>query len=281
MSEKKHPHDVLTYSPSDGSRLFYRLWKSENEQAVVLRIHGVESHSLWYENSCTFLQKNGISVYAPDRRGSGLNKDNRGDAPAADRLVRDIIDFSQEIRCASAAPLFLLGQSWGAKSALSAALLNPLLYKGIILMTPGLFTKVGLSLFDKIRLLWGLAFCPTLKIRVPIKNASMFTKEKKAFDMIRQDPLRLTEITARFGAVTLRLDKENKKNGNNLNVPGLLLLAGEEQITDNEKTEAWFNSLSIPKKTKKYPGMRHSLELEEGWDSVCKDVLEWIMINLK
>src|SRR5262245_44952220 len=64
---------------SDGYSLGFRKYESANANGpVVACIHGIQSHSGWYEKSCRFYADSGFTTYFFDRRGSGMNADDRG-----------------------------------------------------------------------------------------------------------------------------------------------------------------------------------------------------------
>ena len=75
---------------SDGYRLKYRHWAPVNPRGIVIALHGIQSHSGWYDYSSRRLADAGFAVYFPDRRGSGLNGFQRGHAAHAMRLVNDV-----------------------------------------------------------------------------------------------------------------------------------------------------------------------------------------------
>jgi hypothetical protein len=93
-----------TYIASDGYRWRYRHYSavlSEGRQvprARVVCIHGIQSHGGWYEGSCSWLSQAGFEVYFLDRRGSGLNEQDRGDAPGFRRLLDDLAEFLRSLR---------------------------------------------------------------------------------------------------------------------------------------------------------------------------------------
>ncbi len=69
-----------TVQRSSATGLWERVWSVPECRAVVVMLHGIQSHSGWYEGSGEHLAQAGVSVLAPDRRGSGMNGEARGDA---------------------------------------------------------------------------------------------------------------------------------------------------------------------------------------------------------
>ena len=85
MAERPANHTVESFTASDGYRCHYRRYvPPESGPAVrahVVCIHGIQSHSGWYEYSCSRLRQAGYLVSFLDRRGAGLNDQDRGDTP--------------------------------------------------------------------------------------------------------------------------------------------------------------------------------------------------------
>ena len=75
---------------SDGYRLKFRHWAPVHPRGIVIALHGMQSHSGWYDYSSRCLADAGFAVYFPDRRGSGLNGFQRGHAAHAMRLANDV-----------------------------------------------------------------------------------------------------------------------------------------------------------------------------------------------
>ena len=119
-------------------------------------IHGIQSHGGWYVHSCRRLAEAGFDVSFLDRRGSGLNEQARGDAPGFRRLLRDVAEFLEEKRRTEPAKkTFLVGISWGGKTAVGVEKHRPGLMDGIGLLCPGFRPRVSLSLREK----WGVVWC--------------------------------------------------------------------------------------------------------------------------
>ena len=110
-------------------------------------IHGVQSHGGWYVHSCRRLAEAGFEVLFLDRRGSGLNEQARGDAPGFRRLLQDVAEFLEEKRHKSPVKkTFVVGISWGGKTAVGVEKCRPGLMDGVALLCPGFRPRVSLSL---------------------------------------------------------------------------------------------------------------------------------------
>src|SRR6476469_1056333 len=122
----------------DGYLLRYRLWPANGEPlATVFLVNGMMSHSGWFRELAGALTELRIKAIGADRRGSGLNERDRGDAASRHLLLSDLRKVIEQEECS--VPMYLVGWCWGAVLAVNAALEFGHRFKGIVLLTPGLF----------------------------------------------------------------------------------------------------------------------------------------------
>ena len=106
----------------DGCVLKYRHYRPVQfpPRAFVVSIHGIQSHSGWYEWSSSRLARAGYEVISLDRRGAGLNEQKQGHTRDWSQLSFDLLaamltllpchqDVDQ--------PVVLMSVSWGGKLA--------------------------------------------------------------------------------------------------------------------------------------------------------------------
>jgi alpha-beta hydrolase superfamily lysophospholipase len=87
---------IEAHTASDGYRWRYRRYAPLGMmKALIVCVHGIQSHGGWYEHSCQRLSQAGYSVCFLDRRGAGLNQEARGDALSFRRLLDDLAEFIQ------------------------------------------------------------------------------------------------------------------------------------------------------------------------------------------
>lgn len=266
---------ISSYKTRQGEELFYRSWKgSRSSPSCLIFVHGIESHSGWFQETGERLSDLGLEVYALDRRGSGLNKEGRGHLTDFRILSYDLEDFLaqayvREKEC------ILVGMCWGAKAVLCFLLLFPPKVARVIFITPGLKTKLSLPFLKKMKWLGATIFTPFRRLALPI-TPEMFTLEKKYLEKIKKDELKLTSITGSFFRENLRLDRALKRLEADLKVKVLLLLAGEDRIIDNEAVviflRRYFKNFDIIS----YPETRHGLLFEPVKEKVISDMVNWV-----
>jgi len=276
--------EISTYRALDGHRLHYRHWRPENKPRVqIVALHGIQSHSGWYEWSSERLRAAGFELFFLDRRGSGMNERDRGDVPRNDALPTDVIQFLSELRVkqragGSAAPVVLLGVSWGGKLATVAAAARPDLIDGLALLYPGLRARVRATWWQRMQ----LALAERLGIRrkrvpIPLDDPALFTGDPEWRELIRTDPLALRDVTVAFLLSNRELDRRLDSCPARVTCPTLLMLAGRDRIIDNQATREFVERFATSEKTtREYPNAQHTLEFEPDRERIFADLIEWL-----
>jgi alpha-beta hydrolase superfamily lysophospholipase len=243
----------------------------------VVCVHGIQSHGGWYVHSCRRLAEAGFDTYFLDRRGSGLNEKDRGDAPGFRRLLLDLAEFLETKRKESAAQkTFVVGISWGGKTAVGLQKLRPGLADGIGLLCPGFFPRVSLRGREKVGVVWARVAGPTRIFPVPLSDPALFTANEKWQAFLRDDPLSVRRATARFLFASAMLDFYLRDAAPHVNVPVLLMLAGRDRIIDNVKTRRFAARFAGPTDVIEYPEAHHTLEFEPDPETHIRDLIEWL-----
>jgi alpha-beta hydrolase superfamily lysophospholipase len=272
---------VESFTAGDGYRWHYRHYPPPGAaRAHVVCLHGIQSHAGWYEYSCTRLSRAGYAVDFLDRRGSGMNRQDRGDAPSFRRLLDDLVEFLRPRRktTGNGLPVFLLGISWGGKLAAALPRRHPGLVDAIGLLCPGLFARIKPPLGQRLRIFFSRLVRPRRLFPIPLDDPELFTATPHWQQFIRDDPLALRRATARFLVESFRLDRYVRKASREAGeVPLLLLLAGQDRIIDNARTRHFVERFPAADKTIiEYPGAHHTLEFEPDPDRFINDLLNWL-----
>lgn len=269
---------------SDNYRLHGRVWTPAGDslQGTLVVMHGIQSHSGWYEASCQQLCELGYEILFFDRRGSGLNRDQRGDASHWQRLVQDVVQILSWVRLRKTSgqgtPVILQGMSWGAKLAAVVAALRPELMEGLALLYPGIKARVRPTGFQSLQLkLAEKLGIREKRVEIPLSDPTLFTGDAGWQSFIRNDPLALHEVTVSFLLANRELDLLADKAADRITCPLFCQLAGEDQIIDNRATEAWFQrAASTQKRLVSYPHARHTLEFEPQREQMVSDYADWL-----
>lgn len=295
MAEGGGPYTIEEFTAGDGYRWRWRRYLAANEvRAEVVFIHGIQSHAGWYEHSCAELAQAGFAVSFLDRRGSGLNEQNRGDTPSFRRLLDDLAEYITQVpRSVSRAhtpagtpkaaklPLFLAGISWGGKIAAALERRHPGLVDGLILLCPGFFPRIHLSIWQRLRIFRARLFRPGKLFPIPLNDPALFTETPRWQEFLRTDPLRLHKATARLLIESARLDRYLRVVPKYVHVPVLLLLAEHDRIIHNSKTRAFVERFATKdKQTIEYPWAQHTLEFEAEPGRFIADIKHWLEHHL-
>jgi len=261
------------YAGGGDLKLKYRLWPGVARADTLVYLHGIESHSEWFSECAGKIAGEGPTVYALDRRGSGMNELERGHCRGIAQLVDDVVRFADSVK-GSRHRLHLAALSWGGKLAVAVDMLHPGLFSTLTLMAPGIFPRVMPAIGERVSIAFDALFRPGAPHPIPIKD-EMFTSVPKYLRYIADDPLRLRRVTARFYLESVRLDRLLRKNGYQWTAPTQLLLAERDDIVDNPRLQAMFARLRIKaKRVRIYSGCRHSIQFENPGE-VAKDILSW------
>ena len=266
---------------SDGSRLRFRHVPAEDVRGVVVGLHGIQSHSGWYEGSSRQLADAGFEVYFADRRGSGLNGRRRGHADHGQRLlhdVRQLVRLARTEHPSPQMPLAVLGISWGGKTATVTALEYPDLVDQLVLLTPGLCPRMGPTWWQSVQ----LRFARRHDIRhrdvaVPLRDPALFTDTRRWREFIADDPLALHYVTSGFLNAGRDLDARIAAAESRLLQPTFLALAGRDAIIDNRRTRERVDQLAAPSlMVQEYASARHTLEFEPNRRAIMDDVIRFL-----
>jgi alpha-beta hydrolase superfamily lysophospholipase len=241
-------------------------------------VHGIQSHGGWYLGLGERLAASGFDVLFPDRRGSGANAVERGDAPGAGRLIEDTAEYCRHIRDAHPGlPLALAGISWGGKVALATASRHGALVDFLVLICPGLVPKVGVSARERLAIGWALATKRKSSFAIPLSDPALFTASRQAQDFIANDPSALRQATARLLLASTRLDREVTAARARVTQPTLLMLAEHDRIIDNARTREYFGQMaSKDRHLIEYSGAHHTLEFEPEPERYAHDLASWL-----
>ena len=276
---------ISQFVTSDGYQHHYRHWKPAvaRPTSYVVALHGIQSHSGWYEHSSSKLCEAGHEILFVDRRGSGLNEKERGHARHKDRITNDVVQILTEVRNrrneeAPTAPVVLLGLSWGGKLAAVTASQHGELIDGLALLYPGIRAKVHPTRWQRFKLSAAEAVeVEEKRIPVPLDEPSLFTTNVEKQNFIRSDPLALHDVSVSFLIANRDLDIALGEARRTIRCPSLLMLAGKDRIIDNPVTREWFESLATQeRKTHEYAESGHTLEFEPSRDQFIADLSTWL-----
>jgi len=269
---------IGTLAMRDGAELHYRHYAASHPRGVVVAVHGIRSHSGWYVASCAHLARAGFEVFFPDRRGSGLNRHARGDVTHAETFIDDLAEVVAEVRRRlPGVPVHLEAISWGAKLVCATLIRLRDLARSVMLVGPGLASRIDVTPGVKLRIALALAVKSTARFDVPLADARLFTDTPERVRYIADDPLSLRRCTARLLYATRRLDRFVRRHARALRTPMCVMLAGRDRIVDNAGVRRICGRFaSQPVEIIEYPDAAHTLEFEPEPTAIFDDMVAWL-----
>ena len=270
------------WSMSDGYTLRGRIWPASSSKAdrAILYLHGIQSHGGWFEWSAARLAESGRAVILPDRRGSGMNAEARGDVPSWSRWLSDLDDIASWTSHEFQVSRFdVVGISWGGKPALAWGMRRPELVERVLLIAPGIFPAVDVGIRARFQIVRSLLTDPGRKFPIPLSEPALFTDNPTARKFISEDPLKLTEATARFFWHSRELDRIlARKKPSECRATLTLALAEHDKIIRNSLTHKWINKISAGAAVvHELAGAAHTLEFEEAIAPYKSLLCDWSM----
>jgi len=256
--------ETLTFSDDYASKV--RWWLPPQPRGVVIYFHGIQSHGGWYEASGAALAEAGFAVCMPDRRGSGLSPEPRGHIENLNRLTDDMRDTVKAALLKTGQHrVHLVGVSWGGKQAVWLAQNMPETVASISLVCPGIFPKLDLPTSEKFKVAMAMVNDRRKDFDIPLNDPTYFTDNPERQAFVRDDDLKLTQVSASFLLTSRRLDRAIRGFERSRYDGGVhLFLAGTDKIIDNPKTRIWYDALpSRMKKLSEFPQGGHTLEFND------------------
>lgn len=274
------PVSIETFRLFDGYPARVRWWRPAKPRGAVLYLHGIQSHGGWYETSGSLLAERGLTVLMPDRRGSGLNQQERGHCDSAERSIADVRELLDALlRETGQAAAHVVGISWGGKLAAAATPAMQQKVQSLSLIAPGIFPRVDLPTMEKFRVAFSLVNHRKRLFDIPLNDPRLFTGDPERIRYVEEDALKLTQVSAVFLVASRQLDRRARRLAESpWRGPVHLFLAGRDRIIDNELTAAWLRALPSPdRQITQYPDAQHTLEFETNPSRYFKDLCDWIV----
>lgn len=266
------------FSARDNTRLYWQSTMPETDPvAFVGVVHGYGDHLGRYAHVVQHLVSQGISTLAFDYRGHGRADGRRTYCAQWAEYVSDLEVFWARLRgMAQGRPTFLLAHSHGGLVALHWVLKRPEGLKGLVLSAPLLRTATDpprAKVFASKAV--GLVI-PWLPVSMGIPVAAL-SRDEAWQKETAEDPLYVPNATPRWFVQATEAMDEVRKRARDVEVPLLMLTAGDDAVVSTPAARAFFDQASSADKTyREYPGYRHEVLNELGKEAVLDEISRWI-----
>lgn len=265
-----------TFEGVGGLKIFTRDWQPQGKpRAVVVIVHGFNSHSGQYFWVAEQFVNKGLAVYALDLRGRGRSEGER-------YYVEKIEDYTDDVhtlvRRAKSEhpdlPVFMLGHSAGGVTSCIYALEHQSELDGLIcesfayeLPVPGIVLSF----------LKGLSYITPHTHVFSLHNKD-FSRDPKVVEEMNEDVLIKGESQpAQTGKVMINASERLTEEFSAITLPVLILHGTEDKATKPSGSEHFYEKTGSADKTLKlYEGHFHDLLNDVDKEIVMADIQNWI-----
>jgi acylglycerol lipase len=268
------PEHTRSLVCQDGYVLRYRRWPAlGSAEGTVILVNGMMSHSGWFLELAYLLTGLRLDVVGAERRGTGMNEKNRGDAPSCQALVSDLRSIIEtEDR---GLPIYLVGWSWGAVPVVHAALELGRKLAGLMFLAPGLFPSAEVKCAMREEMTAGRDCEPYFPgLRSPL-TPEMFSDRENICNFIRNDDLTQRTFTPRFFRIAGEMSFIANTRLSQLTQPVLLLMAAKDATADNQQTLKAFHRLPQALVASETLNCHHAMQFETPHEIVAR-ILRWL-----
>lgn len=261
---------------ADGSGMFVRSWRPRGAaRAVVVIVHGFNSHGGYYLWAGQSLADGGYAAYALDLRGRGKSDGER-------YFVRDVHEYTADVEALvglaksrePGLPVYVLGHSAGGVISCTYTLEHQSEIAGMICES---FAFQVYAPDFALAVLKGLSHvAPHAHVlKLPNKDFSRIPEVVAAMD---NDPFVAHEVQPTSTVAALvRADERLKEEFPNITLPLLILHGTEDKVTKPGGSQFFYdNAGSTDKTLKLYQGHFHDLLSDLGKEQVMADIQAWI-----
>jgi alpha-beta hydrolase superfamily lysophospholipase len=277
MTGKTRLLDIEVRS-TGGLALRGRWWRREAPRAVLVVAHGYGEHGGCYRRVAeSVAERADLDVIAVDFRGHGRSPGRRGVVRNYDELTDDLLQTLEwAARQRPGLHSFVLGHSNGGQVTLRACLRNPAGIAGAIVSNPVLRVSVQVPPV-KMKVARFLArHAPWVTLKGSL-NAELLTRDPEIQQEHRTDPLRHSRMSAPLFFGMIEGGAMLMERAGEITTPILMLLGGQDTITDPAAARTFFDRIGGEDKTLTiYPKMLHEPLNEVGRGQVLDDVLRWL-----
>ena len=259
--------------------MFMGLWKPDDDRprALLIVLHGLGSHAGDFRNMGEYFADRGLAVFIPDLRGFGHYSGLKGHVMRFDEYIEDIQNLIMQVKDRYLNKItFLFGSSLGGVNAIRYAKTYPKEIDGLVLQCPAVSQTLGIGRGTRIagQILSLLNVKRYFSSGLAYEDAS---RNPSAIKEHETDPLRVDDVTPRFGIEGLKASDDAFRSAAEIHLPVLLQQAGADKLVSPEKSKEFFEALSSEDKTwKLYEGLYHELHMEPERNQVLLDMANWL-----
>ena len=266
-----------TFNNKAGLKIFTRTWlPGEKARGIIIIVHGLNSHSGYYQWFAGRFTALNYAVYALDLEGRGQSE---GERFYVESMYDYVNEVDQLVDIAKAAqqdlPTFILGHSAGGVVACLYTLEHPGKINGLICES---FAYQLPAPEFALAVLKGLSHLAPHLHTIKLKNED-FTRDATVVESMNNDPLIANESQPSKTMEQLVIaDERLKKEFSLVTLPVLILHGTNDKATKYSGSQFFYDhSTSSDKTLKLYDGHYHDLLNDLDKEKVMSDIQEWVI----
>jgi alpha-beta hydrolase superfamily lysophospholipase len=260
--------------------IFVRSWSPGAPRAVVVLVHGFNSHSGYYIRTGEELAARGFAAYALDLRGRGRSDGDRFYIESMSEFVQDVATVVSLAKLRNPGlPTFLLGHSAGGVVSCLYVLEHQSELAGFI--CESFAFEVPAPDFA-IAALKGLSHLAPHAHVLKLHNED-FSRDPAVVKAMNDDPLIANETQpTRTVAELARADERLRAEFSAITLPLLILHGTADKATKPSGSQTFYDAAGSDDKTIEfYQGHYHDLLNDVGHEEVLADIVEWIEAHVR
>lgn len=250
--------------------------RAERQSRGVYLLHGIGEHAGRYERLANRLTELGYEVGAHDHPGHGQSSGKRGVLDSNDQLEISAAEQFDAFKSETGSTPFLFGHSLGGLAATSMLLNHNVEVAGLLLSVPAYIPWISRG--NKVKLTILNFIAPRFAQELPY-HAHNLTHDEVEQDRARNDPLNHRYKSASIITWLVDAGKRSIEQASKLDVPTLILIAGEDRVVDSQGIRHFINAAPKRLVTEHfYPDYRHEIlnETPERRQQVLVDIEQWL-----
>jgi len=263
-----------------GLNIHVRSWRPAGKpRAVVVLVHGFNSHSGHYFWVADQLVASGLAVYALDLRGRGKSDGERFFVDSFSEYQADVDALVKLARSREPGQtLFIVGHSAGGVIATVYALEHQADFAGLVCES---FAFRVYAPDFALAVLKGIShIAPHAHVlKLPIPG---FSRDPQVLAMLNADPLIANEVQpTKTVAEMVRADERLLRDFPLIKLPVLIMHGKEDKVTKPEGSQLFYDKAGSTDKTLKlYDGYVHDLLNDLGKEKPMSDITSWITARI-
>lgn len=238
------------FKSSQGLELYFQFWAPDKEKGSLIITHGQAEHGDCYHDLAENLSADGWKVFTWDLVGHGRSEGKRGYVDRFQTYQKDLKAFISHLRSKDllTEPVILFSHSMGGLITLRALIEEDLgLIKAAVFSSPALGFSIRVPAYKKIMAQMALKLMPEMTLNNEIQFSDL-SRDEAQLNLYPRDNLRHDRISASVFFGFLEGFEFVPKHAEDIKIPTLFQLSGEDHIVSTPDTRLFYDKLSNPKK---------------------------------